>query len=144
MPQRVRFTNPLTGRFVSEETANELESALRSVYENGELVSQQALSFGQVQDELVGELQNWYEKGSHWGVRWYADEEPLNLYGLRQTEFPDEFDAFRVTYHVADNPDYPRKYASAEWMGADQWPPDLNALRGVVATGIAQIVFRSR
>lgn len=142
MPQRATFRDPVTGRFVSEAAAGQLENAVRSVYEDGELVSEQVLRFGQVEDESVGTVQNWQEEESKWGQRWFADDEPLDLYGLRQTEFPEDFDSYRVTYHVADNPDYPRKYASTDWFMPDQWPPDLGALRNVAATGIAQIVFR--
>ena len=141
MASREVFRNPLTGRFVSAEQAASLESALRLVYADGELQSSQALAFGQVVDEIVGTVQNWQQEPSRWGTRWHADEDPLDLYGVQQTPFPDGYDSFKVWYFVDDNPDYPRGYASGGWMTSDQWPPSLDA-ESFNPTGISQIVFR--
>lgn len=119
-----------------------MEGILRSVYDGG-LIEQQVLDYGVVRDVVAGETGgNWEQVDSKWGTRWYADEQPLDTFWLSQSDFPADYNAFRVTYFVPDNPDYPRKYASSEWFDSSQWPPDLDLLEGVDATGIAHIVFR--
>lgn len=142
MAQRVVYRDPTSGRFISEAAALESEQALRTVYQDGELQSSQVLAFGQVAEEISGGLQNWQQEPSRWGTRWHADEDPLDLYGVQQSAFPDEYDSFKVWYFVEGNPDYPRGYASGGWMGADQWPPRLDSERNFSPTGISQIVFR--
>jgi hypothetical protein len=137
-----RFRDPTTGRFVSESTANALENAVRLVYEGGQTVSEQTLSYGMVSEEVVGTVENWQQEPSRWGTRWHADEDPLDIYGVQQSAFPEGYDSFKVWYFVDGNPDYPRGYASGGWMGADQWPPRLDSERNFSPTGISQIVFR--
>lgn len=137
------YRDALTGRFISAEVAFESESAIRSVYDGG-LVEQQILTFGSIQTDLTPDVEpNWIRTGSQWGTRWFADDEPLSLSALQDSAFPEQFDAFRVTYFIPNNPDYPRPYASAGWMTSDQWPPSLDLLEGVAPTGISQIVFRN-
>lgn len=144
MAQRTTYTDPSTGRFVGAGAVAGMESALRSVYEDGELISQQALTFGEVQDEIVGQLQNWQEEESKWGTRWFTDGEPFDLYGLSQTPFPEGATQFRVVFEVDGNPDYKGGHASTDTLMPDQWPPSLDMLRGVSPSGIAHIVFRNK
>lgn len=142
MARRTVFTDLSTGRFVSAADAGELESVLRSVYDGG-LVEQQRLTFGRVESvdaELAGSLPDLTE--SRWGARMFDPDGPLDLSALAESEMPDGFDAFRVTYNIPNNPDYPRPFASSEWLSADQWPPSLDLLQDVGPTGIAHIVFR--
>lgn len=127
---------------MSEATASASESALRQVYQDGVLQSEQVLSFGQVAEQVTGQLENWQQEPSRWGTRWHAGDDPLDIYGVQQAAFPEGFDSFKVWYHVDGNPDYPRGYASGGWMGADQWPPRLDSERNFSPTGISQIVFR--
>lgn len=143
VPRRVVFTDPNSGRFVSAKQAGELDQVLRSVYDGG-LVEQQLLQFGTVAEDLTqGAEANWEQQDSQWGSRWYANEDSLSLSALQDQPFPEGFDSFRVTYQVPNNPDYPRPFANATWLGPDQWPPDLSLLEGQNPTGIAQIVFRN-
>lgn len=144
MARRVVYTNPLTGKFISAAEAFELEGILRSVYDGG-LVERQILDFGATREDLTQSAEpNWIQEDSRWGQRWSAGDDPLSLSALGGADFPSEFDSFRVTFNVADNPDYPRKFGSSEWMTPEMWPPSLDLLEGVAVTGIAQIVFRSR
>ena len=144
MPRRVVYSNPATGRFVSAAEAFNLEGILRSVYDKG-LIEQAIIDYGQEREQLVGGSEpNWTAEDSRWGQRWYAQDDPLDMSALGSASFPQEFDSFRVTFNVADNPDYPRKFGSSEWMTPEMWPPSLDLLEGVATTGIAQIVFRSR
>lgn len=142
MPRRTVYRDPSTGRFVSEDAASELEVAVRIVFEEGTAVQEQVLNYGMVESEVEGTLQNWQVTDYQYSQAWTADDEPLDLYGLRQTEFPEEFDSFKVVYFVPNNPDYPRQHASSASLLPDQWPPDLNLLRGINPTGIARIYFR--
>ena len=140
---RTTYRNTLSGQFISEETALTTESSTRTVYgDAGELISQQTLVYGQVQEEVVGTVQNWQQEPSRWGERWHADEDPLDLFGVQQAGFPEGFDSFKVWYFVDGNPDYPRGYASGDWLGADRWPPRLDSEKNFSPTGVSQIVFR--
>lgn len=142
MPRRVTFTDTTTGRFVSAADAFDMEGILRSVYDGG-LKEQAVLDFGQVREITVQGEQNWtIDDSSRWGGRITAGDDQIDISSLQASAFPEGYNGFRVTYFVADNPDYPRKYASAEWMGADQWPPELNMLEDVATTGIAHVILR--
>lgn len=144
MPRRTTFTDSLTGRFISAADAGEMEGVIRSVYDGG-LIERQIMDFGEIREDLTPEADaNWIEDESKWGSRWHANDNPLSLSALQGAGFPEEFDSYRVTYFVQNNPDYPRKFASTEWFTDTQWPPDLSLLEGVSVTGIASIFFRSK
>jgi hypothetical protein len=142
VPRRTTYANPETGRFVSGADIGSFENIIRSVYDNG-LVERQVLTFGQVSEIITGGPGIPDIEPSKWGARIHDEEDnPLDINLLNNMGIPDGYDQFRVTYFVKDNPDYPRKYASDEWLGADQWPPELDVLDNAQATGIAHIVFR--
>lgn len=142
MPRRTVYRDPSSGRFISESAANALEAAVRIVYDEGTVAQEQVLSFGMVEEEVEGDIFNWNAVDHQYSQSWTADDEPLDLYGLSQTEFPEGFDSFKVVYFVPNNPDYPREHASSSELLPDQWPPSLDLLRGHQPTGIARIYFR--
>lgn len=143
MPRRVVFRNPLTGRFVSPEEAGDLEQVVRAVY-GGDTPESQILEFGRIAEDLTQDAEpNWTQDDtSRWGSRWAA-EDGLNLSALGGQQFPEGFDAFRITYTVPPYGNNVSGFANTEWVGPEHWPPSLDMLERGNPTGIAQIVFRN-
>lgn len=143
MPQRIVFTNPDTGRFVSSEDAFDLPNALRRVYDGGRLVEEQILSFGSLVEDLTqGSEPNWKTVGNRWGEGWAAEEGNINFSALQDAEPPSEATGYRVVYNVLDNPDYPRGFATSETLDIEHWPPRMDLVDNVAVTGIARVYFR--
>lgn len=142
MARREVYSDPDTGRFISKADAMQAENAIRRVFDGG-LQSEDLLHFGVPENPEPGSGPNYVlDDSSRWGGRMYADDAPLDLFWLNQESFPAGYDGFKVVYHVKDNPDYPRPYASSEWFDDTQWPPDLQMIDAEGVTGIAQILFR--
>lgn len=142
MARREVYSDPDTGRFISKVDAMASENAIRRVFDGG-LQSEDILHYGVPESPLDTGGPNYVlDDSSKWGGRLYAQDAPLDLFWLHQEEFPGGYNAFKVTYHMADNPDYPRKYASSEWFSSDQWPPTMDMIDTEGATGIAHILLR--
>lgn len=145
MAQRVVFTDPSTGRFVSAADAADLEQAIRTVFSGGEVIERQILSFGELFEDLTqGAEANWDSRPSQWGEAWDSEDGQLNFSALQDAAFPADATSYRVVYNVADNPDYPRGYATSETLSEAEWPPRMDLLEGVPVTGVARILFDRR
>lgn len=83
----------------------------------------------------------WTQHDWERGIVWddFADDTPSSLGDFAP---PDGVDAYRVFANVEGNPDYPRGMASTSWIDSSFWPPSLDMIRGVDATGYNQIRFR--
>lgn len=144
MAARVVFTDPSTGRIVSAADAGELDRTIRSVYDNG-LQERQILSFGSVVEDLTQDVApNWTTEPSKWGEKWAADEGIMSLSALLGTEAPEGAISFQVRYAIAANPDYPQGFMSSDFLGIEQWPPDLSAAGDRGAVGVDSVFFRVR
>lgn len=144
MAARVVFTDPETGRIVSASEAGELERTIRSVYDGG-LQERQILSFGALVEDLTqGAEQSIVSDPSRWGTKWSAEDGMLNLSALLGQEPPEGAISFQVRYAVASNPDYPQGFMSADFLGIDEWPPDLASAGDRGAVGIDSVFFRVR
>lgn len=142
MPRRTTFFDPSSGRIVSPRDVGALEVARVVQTEDGQRVLDAVLSHGSITDIVSGDIERYEPDSSRWGMRWFNEDQPLDLFSLSQTDFPEGMTGFRVTYHIKDNPDYPRKYATDEWLGPDQWPPQVYDFGNAETTGVAHIVFR--
>lgn len=142
MPARTVYRDPSTGRFISAEAAAELEEVTRLTIVDG-VVTEEPYSVGG--DGGAGEPE--YEPYeidtvSRWGARMFDGDDGLDEDRLGATDFPSEYDAFRVTYQVGASTRYERGFASTEWFGPSDWPPTLDMLEGVDPDAIGHIVFR--
>lgn len=144
MAARVVFTDPSTGRIVSAADAGELERTIRSVYDGG-LQERQILSFGSLVEDLTQDVSpNWAVEPSKWGQKWGADEGLMSLSALLGAEPPEGAISFQVRYAIANNPDYQQGFMSSDFMGIEQWPPDLSAAGDRGALGVDSVFFRVR
>lgn len=142
MAERIVFRGE-GGRFISraqaeEEFAGTVEifdplAGTRTVIDASEYFDQ---GLGEQQAEL-GYIESDWERGIVWDDfvedfgEFEADHKP-----------PGGVDFFRVFTDVEGNPDYPRGMASTGWLDIQFWPPSLDMIRGVDASGYNQIRFR--
>lgn len=100
------------------------------------------LHFGEVEADFEAPTEpNWDVTERTWAHVWDGGEAGIDLSALSVAEAPAEAVGFRVVARVANNPDYPEGYATSDWLGMDQFPPNLAIFEGRNPTGIAQIFF---
>jgi hypothetical protein len=138
---RVVFRDPISGRFISGDTAVGMEQAIRTEF-TPEGRREQVLSFGSVLEDLTPELQpNWSESEREWAFVWDAGDEGIDLGALDGASPPEGATRFRVVGQVAETDAYQGGFATSDWLDLDDFPPSLSVFGGKNPTGISRIYF---
>jgi hypothetical protein len=138
---RVVFRDPLSGRFVSGDTAVELEQVVRTEFTSSGR-REQILSFGSVLEDLTPELQpNWSESEREWAFVWDAGDEGIDLGALDGASPPEGATRFRVVGRVEETEGYGEGHATSDWLDIDEFPPSLSVFGGKNPRGISRIYF---
>lgn len=141
MANRITFRDPTTGRFISAERAAEIGGQVEQINtaDGSRIVADYFDWAAQTMEpEDINEDNLWSLTTTERGWIAQPGEDSSDLFGL---EPPPGAQHFRVFVDVLDNPDYPRGWASTQWLGVSAWPPSPDMVKNVDATGFNHIRF---
>jgi hypothetical protein len=151
MPERYRVNGRFASRAQAEEASASGFSVLRELFSGKSLQSREEFRYVEEPEEEAYFEPNWNRNstphgGEIWSTQYYdesgkpkGDIEYLDQGALSQSEFPYQYEAYKVIYSVIGDPAYPRGYMTSDALYENEWPPKPAESQG--ADGIVAIRF---